>query len=525
MSETKSAAPIHRLISFAAITGAGFVLGQISGLVREMVVSAAFGLSADLDAYFIARLVPTLVNNIIAGSAIGAAITPILSRELALGRRDEFWRIASSVTNLLLLITGALTALGIWLAPLIISILAPTLPITSQQIATTLLVIMMPTLLLGGWLNMLLAMLNSLDRFTAPALIFLALNLGIILTVVLLTPTLGIYSVGLGFLIGVLLQVIVQFFELRREQPRYSFGIDWHHPALRATFAAFLPITALSIVAQINLVVDRSMASSLPTGSVGALSYADTVLGIFYMVGISLGIAVFPSLSRMAAINDAAATARTIAQSLRLLIFVLTPISFLLILFGSPLVGLILGRGKFDAGAVQMTADALGAYAVGLMAIAAIYVLQRAFFAMTDNVVPFIVGLVAAIFHIGLNWILMQSWAHAGIALSTSITALATAIVLLIFLSHRLTEISLSALALYAVRCALLSVPAAAIAFGLYTWVGLRDNLLLSRALGVSLAGLGGVIYIAFALATRTRECELVLQVAQQFLGRISKRV
>jgi putative peptidoglycan lipid II flippase len=299
---------------------------------------------------------------------------------------------------------------------------------------------------------------------------------------------------------------------------------DRHHPALRQIFAAFLPITALSVIAQINLVVDRSMASALPTGSIGALSYADTVLGIFYMVGISLGIAVFPSLSRMAAINDAASTARTIVSSIRLLIFVLTPITLLVILFGSPLVGLILGRGRFDAVAVQMTADALGAYAVGLIAIAAIYVLQRAFFAMTDNLVPFLVGFGAAIFHIGLNWLFMQPWAHAGIALSTSITALATAVVLLIFLARRLPEISLGALALYQFRCALLAAPAVALAFGVYTWLVLSDSSFSSRVLGVSLAGLGGVVYIALALATRTHESELVLQLTRQFLGRFSKR-
>jgi putative peptidoglycan lipid II flippase len=197
---------------------------------------------------------------------------------------------------------------------------------------------------------------------------------------------------------------------------------------------------------------------------------------------------------------------------------------FLLIAFGSPLVGLILGRGRFDAGAVQMTSDALGAYAIGLIAIAAIYVLQRAFLAMTDNTVPFVVGFGAAIFHVGLNWLLMQSWAHAGIALSTSITALLTAIVLLIFLARRLPEISLGALAIFLFRCAILAAPAVALAFGLYTWVGLRDSSLASRVLGVSLAGLGGVIYIALALVTRMPESELVLQSTRQLLGRFFKR-
>jgi putative peptidoglycan lipid II flippase len=394
--ETPSAAPMHRVLQFATITGAGFVLGQLSGLVREMVVSAQFGLSAELDAYFIARQVPTLVNNIVAGSAIVAAVTPVFSRDLTLGRRDEFWRTASVISNWVLLITGGLTLIGMIGAPWVIAslawltgILGGTLAQSTQSIASTLLVIMMPTLFLSAGLNMLLAMLNSLDRFTAPALIFLALNVGIIAAVILLTPFIGVYSVALGFLIGVLLQVLIQVYELRSERPRYTLRLDWHHPAVRQVLVAFLPITALAITAQINSLVDGWMAAALAPGSVSALSYANTLLGVFYMVGISLGIAVFPSLSRMAALSDVESIARAVVSSLRLLIFILAPITFLLIAFGSPIIGFLLGRGRFDAGAVQMTAQALGAYAVGLIAIAAIYILQRAFFAMLTMRRPF----------------------------------------------------------------------------------------------------------------------------------------
>ncbi len=523
MSETKLAAPMHRVISFAAITGAGFVLGQISGLVREMVVSAQFGLSADLDAYFIARLVPMLVNNIVAGSAIVAAVTPIFSRDLALGRREEFWRTASLITNIVLLITAALTVLGILLSPSLIAILGGGLAAATQSLASGLLVIMMPTLFLSAALNMLLAMLNSLDRFAAPALIFLALNVGMIATVVMLAPAIGINSVALGFSIGVLLQVLIQLIELRREQPRYSLRLDWQSPVLRRVLAAFLPITVLAITAQINYVADRAMAGWLAVGSVGAISYADTLLGVFYMIGISLGIAVFPSLSRMAAVNDAASTARTIVSALRLLIFILTPITLLLMAFGSPLVGLILGRGKFDARAVQMTAETLSGYAVGLIAIAALYVLQRAFYAMADNDTPLVIGIIGAIFHVALNLVLMQFWAHTGIALSTSVTAILTTLALTILLARRLPDISPSALALFLLRCVILATPAAALAFGLYIWVGLRDSSLGSRVIGVSFAGLGGMVYIALAFVTRTHESELLLQAGRGMLGRFKR--
>ena len=222
----------------------------------------------------------------------------------------------------------------------------------TKKLAAELLVIMMPTLMLGALLNMLMAMLNSLDRFVAPALIFLALNAGIIITVILLSPMLGVAAVAWGFLIGVTLQVVVQFIELRLEHPRFYWRIDWRHPALRQVWRAFVPITALSLVAQINYVIDKVMATTLPAGSVGALYYADSVLGLFLMIGISLGIGVFPSLSRLVAENDLASAGRAVTQSLRLLIFVLTPLTILLIPFALPLVGLILGRGKFDASAV-----------------------------------------------------------------------------------------------------------------------------------------------------------------------------
>ena len=108
--------------------------------------------------------------------------------------------------------------------------------LTSSTTSTSLyvlLVIMMPTLLLGALLNMLMAALNSVDRFVGPALIFLALNGGIIGTVILLAPVIGIYSVALGFPIGALLQVLVQSFELKRERGHYFARIDLHHPAVR----------------------------------------------------------------------------------------------------------------------------------------------------------------------------------------------------------------------------------------------------------------------------------------------------
>ena len=384
--------PMRRLISFATLIAVGSVLGQASGLVREVVVSAQFGLSAAIDAYILANQVPTIINNIVAGSAIAAAVMPTFAFYLSTDQRKEFWYVASIITNLVLLVAGALTVLSVLLATPIISVFGMGLPASSRTLAATMLVIMMPTLALGALLNMLMAALNSLDRFVGRALIFIALNGGIIVTVLLLAPSMGIYAVAIGFTIGVLLQVLVQVFELRLEKAEYSFKLDLHHPALRRVGAVFLPITILAIIGQINLAVDPAMAAHLPTGSIGALRYATTILGAFYSLGISLGIAVFPTLSRLAATNDLESTARAIMLSLRLLIFVLAPLTLLLIAFAKPVVGALLGRGLFDANAVEMTGVALTMYAIGLVAFAILSVLQPAFYALSDGRTPLLIG-------------------------------------------------------------------------------------------------------------------------------------
>lgn len=512
MSAPTSEIRMKRVAVFAAITAMGFVLGKLSGLAREMVVSAQFGLSADLDAYLIALAVPTIINNVIAGSTIAAAMMPTLARYLTQGDRGGFWRAASVVTNIVLISTGAVT-LGVMALPApIIALVGGGFAAPVRETAARLLVITMPTLVLGAGLNMLLVVLNALERFVAPALIFLALNVGIIGTVIVLAPTIGIDAVAWGFLIGVGLQVAIQFVELRRERPRYFFVLDWRHPAVAEVWRAFVPIAALSVLAQINLVVDKAMATTLPTGSVSALYYADAILGLFYMLGTSVGIGVFPSLSRSVAANDLASTSQAVIRTTRMLIFVLAPLTLLLIVFAAPVIGLILGRGKFDANAVALTARALGMYAVGLSALAVLGILQRAFYALSDSVTPFRVGAATLVLRIALNVILMQSLLHAGIALSASISTILGAGVLLGLLARRLPNVRLAELGVYLARCGVIALVSAIVVMLGFSALRLDVTTLTGRLAGVMFAALGGVVYFGIAFAWRLPESRQLWQ-------------
>jgi len=515
---------MNRVLSFATLTAAGFILGRVSGLLREMLVSARFGLSAELDAYFLVYIIPAVIDNLVAGSTIVAAVMPTFAHYLAAGKRDEFWRVASMITNLLLLVSGALTILGMVFAAPIIAFLAPGMAESTRALATALLVIVMPTLFLSALLNMVMAALNALDRFVGPALIFLVLNIGIIGTVLILSPFIGIYSVALGFLIGVIFQLLAQIFELRVERARYSFALNLRHPVFREVGIAFLPIVLLALVAQINLLVDKSMASALPTGSIGALQYADTLLGTFYMLGTSLGIAVFPSLSRLAATNDLENTARAVATSLRLLIFILMPLTLLLMLFPVPIVGVILGRGKFDAHAIQMTAYALTLYAVGLLALGALYVLQRAFYALSAGIVPLIVGAGAIIAHVALNLTLIPMFAHAGIALSVALTAIVSALALLLLFAWRVPAFKVAPILGFLAQCALLSAVIVGADWMLGEVLRIESKTLTDWLIELTLVGLSCVVYFLIALALKMPEAQMLVRLLEKFTARFAFR-
>ncbi len=522
--EAEKSAPIGRVLSFATITAVGVALGRVSGLARELVVSARFGLSAELDAYFLVYLVPAIIDNLIAGSTIIAAVMPTFARYLTSGQRGEFWRVASMITNFILLLASALTILGILFAAPMVAALGPGLSLSSQALAASLLAIIMPTLVLSALLNMVMATLNALDRFVGPALIFLALNTGIIGTVLLLSPHIGIYSIALGFLIGTLFQLLVQIPELRREGAHWTLALDLRHPAFRQVGIAFLPIVMLTMVAQVNLIVDKMMASALPTGSISALQYADTLLGTFYMLGTSLGIAVFPSLSRLAATNDLENTARTVTLSLRMLIFILMPLTFLLMAFPIPVVGVILGRGRFDAGAVGMTAQALAMYAVGLIAVGALYVLQRAFYALSDGRTPLGIGVLAIVAHIALNVLLIPHLAHAGIALSVALTAILSALLLLILLARRVAGFDVLSLFGFLARCAALALVTVFGAWGMSAALRIGTTELVDRLISLAFAGVAGLVYFVIALALRMSEAQMLVRTAMQFIAPAQRR-
>src|SRR5687767_12867275 len=201
---------------FSAATG----LSRIAGLVREIVAASYFGVTAQMSAFTIAFQVPNLVRSLFADAAIQAAFVPVFTEQLERGDKREAFKLASTLIFVVALVLGALTALFILLAPLVMEIFAPGYEGELLDLTIVLSQLLFPILVLLGMTGMVVGVLNSYDRFGAFAISPLFWNVAIIAVLVGLAPVFSeedeIYAYAIGVLVGTVIQLAIPVWDLRR---------------------------------------------------------------------------------------------------------------------------------------------------------------------------------------------------------------------------------------------------------------------------------------------------------------------
>ena len=412
-----------RIARAATLVMALFVVSRTLGLVREMVIGARFGASAELDAYLAAFRLPDLLFTLVAGGALASAFIPTFSERLAHGRLDDAWGLASKVGNLLFLsLVGLAILAGLLARPLVAHVIAPGFTPEQQALTVHLMRWMLVSTVIFGVSGLLMGILNSFHHFLLPALAPVLYNTSIILAAWLLAPHLGIYALVIGVVVGAALHLSIQVPGLIRFKARWHASLSLADAGVREVLRLMAPRVLGLAVVQINFIVNVFLASHLVEGSISALNYAWLIMllpqGIFAQ---SIATAAFPTFSHQAALGERRAMQHTLGGLFSLLIFLTLPAAALLVLLREPLVALLLQRGAFDARATAMTAYALGFYALGLVGHALVEVSARSFYAMKDTKTPVIIGVAVMGLNVLLSLVLVKPLAHGGLALANAL--------------------------------------------------------------------------------------------------------
>ncbi len=415
--------PMRRIARAASLVMALFIVSRALGLVREMVIGARFGASAELDAYLAAFRLPDLLFTLVAGGALASAFIPTFSERLAHDDLEGAWGLASKVGNLLLLSLISLAILaGLLAQPLVKYIIAPGFSPEQQLLTVSLMRWMLLSTVIFGISGLIMGILNSFHHFLLPALAPVLYNLSIIFAAYLLAPGMGVYALAVGVVLGAALHLAVQIPGLVHFRARWQASLSLADPGVREVLRLMAPRVLGLAVVQINFIVNVFLASHLVEGSISALNYAWLIMllpqGIFAQ---SIATAAFPTFSHQAALGKIKAMQHTLGSLFSLLIFLTLPSAVILILLREPIVALLLQRGAFDARATQMTAYALGFFALGLMGHALVEVTARSFYAMKDTKTPVVIGVSAMGLNILASLVLVKPLAHGGLALANAL--------------------------------------------------------------------------------------------------------
>jgi len=345
----------------------GTVLSRIFGLVRETVIAYQFGATAQTDAFLVASIIPMTISGMLAG-AVTVALIPVFTEYRLKSGEEEAWTIVGAVINLTALALAAAAVLYLLAAPLLIPLLAPGLAPETTALAVQLSRLLAPVLIFTGLVGIATAVLNAYRHFTYPAFAGLLQNFGLIGGALLLGGLMGISGLALGAVAGSAAYLLALLVPLASRKNYYRPTLKGlSHPGVKKIGLLLLPFIASSAAGQINLLVDRILASGLAEGSISALNFAVRVmhlpLGIFAAAAAT---AAYPFLAEQAAGAHANDLRRTFSEGLRLLWFIVFPLSVGLMLLSEPIVRLLFERGAFDARATQMTAVALFYYSLGI---------------------------------------------------------------------------------------------------------------------------------------------------------------
>ncbi|HEX8959365.1 MAG TPA: murein biosynthesis integral membrane protein MurJ, partial [Solirubrobacterales bacterium] len=381
---------IARSTAFFSIATAA---SRIAGLAREILAAGYYGVSGPMSAFTIAFQVPNLVRSLFADAALQPAFIPIFTEQLEKKNYREAFRLASTLLLMVTLVLGAITALFVLAAPVLMPLFAPGFKGEILDLTVSLSRVLFPILIMLGLSGIVVGILNSYDRFGAFAIAPLFWNLTIMIVLVVLAPAFHgqdrIYAYAIGILVGTLVQLLIPVFDLRNTPFRFDWSFDWRNRDVHRVLLLMLPVTISLGLINFNLLINSLFGSLVSEEAPAAIDKAFRIYqlpqGIF---SVAIATVLFPTLARFASRGEHDNLRATMANGMRQIIFVLLPAAAAVLVLSEPMIRLVYQHGEFTASQTTLVSTALFWFAFSLPTNGLFLLLTRTFFGLQRPWVP-----------------------------------------------------------------------------------------------------------------------------------------
>jgi len=408
------------------------ILSKVFGFVREMVIAAYYGATWQTDAYNMAINLISLLTAIVM-AAISAVIIPIYIQKKVQQSNDEARLFASNLLCITSLCYIIISALGIIFAPQIISVFAPFFNKETATLTVNLMRIMFTAAVGLNIVEFLSLISRANEKFIVPSLVGFPITIVVVLFTVLYSESMGIYTLVYAFIAYTFVQVIMLIVSLRGVF-KFSFTINFTNGDFNNVIMLSLPIFFNVAIREINVAINRILASGLPVGSLSAMNYANVLRNLPDMIiTFSLATVIFPMLSKYAAENNFVSFKQLASKAVSLVFITLLPVISVSLYYSNDIVRLVYERGAFTSDNTDLTAYIFIFAIVSIVFSTGASVLSNAFYGAQDTKTPQIAMAVMVLVNIVLNFILVRYMFAAGLVFASSI-AFAIFFILLIIL-------------------------------------------------------------------------------------------
>lgn len=492
------------------------VVSKIFGFGREITLAYLFGVSNISDAYLISITIPNVIFGFI-GSAIVAGFIPIYNNIIKKDGEEKAHEFTSNLINILILLVSIMILICLFFTQEVVKLFASgfdeeTLKLTVNFTQISLFAIYFTTIV-----SVFTGYLQIKNNYFIPAIVGIASNV-VIIASIYYSSKYNIILLSVGFVISNMIQLLFMIKSIKRTEYKHKLLLNFKDENIRKMGYISAPMILGISVNQINILVDRTIASQVSVGGVSALNYANRVNGLVHGIFIlSIITAQYPVMSKMSADNNIKGIKKTLSESINAITLVVTPISIGAMFFANPIITLFFARGEFDVIATSITSYALYFYSIGMLGFGLRDILSRVFYSLQDTKTPMANAVIGLILNIVLNVYLSRYMGIGGIALATSISAIFTTILLLISLRKKMGPFGMKQISISFLKILFASLVMGGLAklsFN-YLTATLSQNLSLLLAIGV-----GAVSYFVIIYFMKIEDVDVIVGAIKKKLGR-----
>ncbi|MFD9871851.1 murein biosynthesis integral membrane protein MurJ [Streptomyces niveus] len=451
----------------AVLTAAGALLG----LVRDQTIAHLYGAGPDTDAFLVAWTVPEVASTLLIEDAMALILVPAFSLALArratdrpLLDRDPVHTLLRTTLPGLLLVLSAGAVLLMLAAPWVVAVLAPGLPDTQLAVDCTRLTATCAfSFGIAGYCS---AALRAHGSFVPPAMIYVAYNIGIIVTMLVLSDRLGVRAAAAGVAVGGVLMVLVQapvvWRRLRErrataertpgqtrepagqlpadEQPSDERPADGRASGEQPEGGArplvalglLAPVIVFALTRQSQVLIERFLAAPLPAGAISHLNYAQKVAQMPMVLSLMLCTVTFPVVARAMAAGETDRARRRVERDLALAGVIVLVGAATVVACAPQIIEILFQRGAFDRADTAATATVMRVYALGLLGHTLVGALVRCYFSAARPLwFPALAMFLGLALTTAGGALLVGVWGVLGIAAGNALGITVTAVLLL----------------------------------------------------------------------------------------------